>query len=192
MKRLRRWPRYALGGALLAVGGTIALLIWVAILTTELRALENNNSRQSADNQAALNDIKSRLADLKDTSPGLGEFMTTMQLHMAKLWFAGKASNWGLATYELDELRETIEGAETLHAKKNGVDISNVLASVVQTQISPLSDSINRRNQNAFTQAYDDLRSACNGCHEESGHRFIAITRPTTPPVSNQKWDSIS
>jgi hypothetical protein len=188
MKRLRRWPRYALGGALLAVGGTFALLIWVAILTTELRALEKNG----ADNQAALNDIKSRLADLKDVSPGLGEFMTTMQLHMAKLWFAGKAANWGLAKYELDELRETVEGAQTLHAKKNGVDISNVLASVVQTQISPLSDSINRRNQNAFTRAYDDLRTACNGCHEESGHRFIAIIRPSAPPVSNQKWDSIS
>jgi hypothetical protein len=113
--------------------------------------------------------------------------MTTMQLHMAKLWFAGKADNWNLAQYELDELRETMEGAQALHAKKNGVDISNVLASVLQ--ISQLGESIDKRNQIGFTRAYDDVRSACNGCHEESGHKFINIIRPAAPPVSNQQWD---
>jgi hypothetical protein len=29
--------------------------------------------------------------------PGLGEFMTATQLRHAKLWFAGKNSNWDLA-----------------------------------------------------------------------------------------------
>ena len=46
-----------------------------------------------------------------------------MQLHMGKAWFAGKASNWDLARYELDELRESMEAAQNLHATKNGVDI---------------------------------------------------------------------
>jgi len=33
--------------------------------------------------------------------------------------------------------------------------------------------AIDKKNQINFTQVYDDARSACNGCHEESGHRFI-------------------
>ena len=115
--------------------------------------------------------------------------MTTMQLHMGKVWFAGKASNWDLARYELDELREAMEAAQSLHVTKNGVDISKVLAAVSQSQISPLSEAVDKKNQSNFAHAYDEALSACNGCHEESGHRFIKITRPTAPPVTNQKWD---
>lgn len=118
--------------------------------------------------------------------------MTTMQLHMGKLWFAGKADNWDLAGYELDELRETMDAAQNLHSTKNGVDISKVLAAVAQSQISQLATSIEKKNQSHFTHAYDEALSACNGCHEESGHRFIKITRPTAPPVTNQKWDGSS
>jgi hypothetical protein len=108
---------------------------------------------------------------------------------MGKLWFAGKASNWELARYELDELKETIDAAESLHAVKNEVNVSNVLDSVVQTQIAQVAESIERKNQADFQKAYDGTRSACNGCHESSGHKFIQIVRPATPPVTNQRWD---
>jgi hypothetical protein len=177
MKRLRRWPRYALGGALLAVFAMIGLSVWVSILAGEIRTLEDEQARPALD---------------VSSSPGLGEFMTTMQLHMAKVWFAGKSSNWDLARYELDELRESMEAAQNLDATKNGVDISTVLAAVNQTQISQLSEAVDKKNRSNFTHAYDEVLSACNGCHEESGHRFIEITRPTAPPVSNQKWDAVS
>ena len=47
--------------------------------------------------------------------------MSTIQLHAAKLWFAAKAANWELAEYEVDEPKDTMEGAKTLNAEKNGV-----------------------------------------------------------------------
>jgi hypothetical protein len=31
-------------------------------------------------------------------TPGLGEIMTLTQMRHAKLWFAGQAGNWSLAT----------------------------------------------------------------------------------------------
>ena len=165
---------------MLAVIGTVGLSTWVSLLSGEIRTLRDDEMRRSTANGPAL-DVKS--------SPGLGEFMTTMQLHMGKLWFAGKADNWDLAGYELDELRETMDAAQNLHSTKNGVDISKVLAAIAQSQISQLATSIEKKNQSHFTHAYDEALSACNGCHEESGHRFIKITRPTAPPVTNQKWD---
>jgi hypothetical protein len=180
MKQLRRCSRYLLGISLLAVIATISLSVWVSILAGEIRTLEDDDARRP-NNNAPAPDVGS--------SPGLGEFMTTMQLHMGKVWFAGKASNWDLARYELDELREAMEAAQSLHVTKNGVDISKVLAAVSQSQISPLSEAVDKKNQSNFAHAYDEALSACNGCHEESGHRFIKITRPTAPPVTNQKWD---
>ena len=47
--------------------------------------------------------------------PGLGEFMSSAQTHHAKLWFAGTVGNWELAAYELDEIKETFDGAARLY-----------------------------------------------------------------------------
>jgi hypothetical protein len=38
-------------------------------------------------------------------TPGLGEIMSLQQMRHSKLWFAGRAGNWDLADYEVDELR---------------------------------------------------------------------------------------
>jgi hypothetical protein len=114
--------------------------------------------------------------------------MTIIQLHAGKLWFAAKASNWELAEYELDELKETMESAKALNAEKKGVKISNVLDSVLQTQVAQLADSVKRRNRGEFHRSYDETLAACNGCHTEAGYKFIQIVRPSAPPVTNQKW----
>jgi len=115
--------------------------------------------------------------------------MTTIQLHAGKLWFAAKALNWDLAQYELDELKETMEAAKGLNAEKNGVKISNVLDSVLQTQVAELDKSIKSKSAPEFQKSYDEALSACNGCHTEAGFKFIHIVRPSAPPVTNQRWE---
>jgi hypothetical protein len=139
--------------------------------------------------QESLKRVQAELAAAKELGPGLGEYMTTIQLHTAKLWFAAKASNWELAAYELHELEETMEAVKKLNVEKNGVKIANVMDAVLQTQIAQLEESIKRKNQTEFQKSYDETLSACNGCHTESGHKYIQIIRPTAPPVTNQKWE---
>jgi cytochrome c556 len=172
----------------LYAGAVIIVLAALWIQSTEIRDLSEKNERALAAVRDSLKNAQTELAAVRKSAPGLGEFMTTMQLHMGKLWFAAKASNWELAQYEFDELSETMEGAKSLHAVKNGVNISTVLDSVLRTQIAQLDESIRRQNRSDFQKAYDETRSACNGCHEESGHKFIHIVRPTAPPVTNQRW----
>src|SRR6476620_12407974 len=48
-------------------------------------------------------------------TPGLGEIMTLTQMRHAKLWLAGQAGNWPLATYELDELNEGFDDVAMYH-----------------------------------------------------------------------------
>jgi hypothetical protein len=180
---------YLSGGLVVFLVSVLVLFAWVWILSGELRSFQNRNDQAFAAYQDSLKNIRSELATVKELTPGLGEFMTTMQLHMGKLWFAAQASNSELAAYELDELKEAMEGAKSLHEVKNGVNVSNVLDSVLQTQIAQLSESIKAKKRNDFQRAYEETLSACNGCHEESGRKFIHITRPTTPPVTNQRWE---
>ena len=175
--------------------GVILCLILIIILLFKINSLESQVRGLSEPNAAALTTLPDSLkrvqADVqaaKDLAPGLGEFMTTIQLHAGKLWFAAKAANWELAEYELDELKETMEAAKGLNAEKNGVKISNVLDSVLQTQVTQLADSIKRRSSGEFPKSYDEMLAACNGCHSEAGFKFIQIVRPSAPPVTNQKW----
>jgi len=166
----------------------IALFWRVLRLDSEVQSLNRPNTGGLVALQDSLKRTQSDLASIKELAPGLGEYMTTIQLHAGKLWFAAKAANWELAQYELDELKETMEAAKALNAEKNGVKISNVLDSVLQTQVAQLAESVKRKSSGEFQKSYDETLSACNGCHTEAGYKFIHIVRPSAPPVTNQKW----
>lgn len=181
--------KYLWGIVALSVIVLVFLIVRVLSLGNEVQGVRDKNSRELAALQDSLKHAQADLASAKEAVPGLGEYMTTIQLHAGKLWFAAKASNWELAQYELDELKETMEAAKGLNAEKNGVKISGVLDSVLQTQVAQLVETIKKKKQSEFQKSYDETLSACNGCHTEAGYKFIHIVRPTAPPVTNQRWE---
>ncbi len=132
--------------------------------------------------------LQGQLTELKGSRPGLGEYMTTTQLHMGKLWFAAEAANWKLAHYELGELGEALDAAQGLHAVVNGTNISGLLDAVQKTQVARIEEAIGRQSPAGFRSAYDETVAACNGCHQAAGRKFIHIVRPTGSPVTNQQW----
>ena len=175
--------------------GIVICAVLIVVVLFKINSLENTVRLLGEPNGSALstgqNSVKLAQADAKaakEVAPGLGEFMTTIQLHAGKLWFAAQAANWDLAKYELDELKETMEAAKGLNEEKNGVNISNVLDSVLQTQVADLEKTLESKSQTEFKKSYDETLSACNGYHTEAGYKFIHIVRPTAPPVTNQKW----
>jgi hypothetical protein len=173
--------------------GILALFgVLIAVLFVRVTSLESRprDAGDSAALRESLKHVREKLAAATELAPGLGEYMTTIQLHVGKLWFAAKASNWELAAYELHELEETMETVKKLNVEKNGVKISNVMDAVLKTQIVQLEEALKKRNPAEFHKAYDETLSACNGCHTESGHKFIQIVRPTFPPVTNQRWEA--
>jgi hypothetical protein len=184
-----KYAAYLWGALILSMILIIALFWRVVRLDSQVQSLNQPNTGGLVALQDSLKRTQSDLASIKELAPGLGEYMTTIQLHAGKLWFAAKAANWQLAQYELDELKETMEAAKGLNAEKNGVKISNVLDSVLQTQVVELDKSIKSKSPAHFQKSYDDALSACNGCHTETGHKFIQIIRPSAPPVTNQRWE---
>ena len=179
---------YLWGALILSMVLILALFLRVLRLDSQVQSLSPPNTGALTALQDSLKRMQADLASIKELAPGLGEYMTTIQLHAGKLWFAAKATNWELAEYELDELKETMEAAKALNAEKNGVKISNVLDSVLQTQVAQLAESVKRKSSGEFQKSYDEMLSACNGCHTEAGYKFIHIIRPSVPPVTNQQW----
>jgi len=168
--------------------------IWIAVLLYQNRETGSGIAGLRSDVLMMRDSIaseQSRIDQLKAESPGLGDYMSTIQLHASKIWFAAQASNWDLASYELGEIKETFDGAEALHAVKNRVDISGVIQSVRSTQISLLEDAVMKKDNARFAAGYRQTLDACNGCHRAAGYGFIHVKIPSSPPVTNQDWTPI-
>lgn len=118
--------------------------------------------------------------------PGLGDLMGAIQLRHAKLWFAGAARNWPLAAYEIHELEEGFEDAARYHPWHRGKPIADLIGSLAKPAIADIEHAVTQRDATRFESAFDALSHTCNACHQENGYGFIAIQRPTAPPLSNQ------
>jgi hypothetical protein len=122
--------------------------------------------------------------------PGLGEYMNDIQVHHAKLWFAGTYGNWGLAQYELGEIDELMANVVKEYPTHNGVAIASIMQAVRNTQLPELDSVITKHGTTEqFHTAFNELNAACNGCHGATEHRFIKIQPPNVPPATNQMYE---
>ncbi|OCC23479.1 hypothetical protein MB02_12150 [Croceicoccus estronivorus] len=121
---------------------------------------------------------------------GLGEIMGLNQMRHAKLWFAGKAENWPLAAYEIDEIREGFGDAERYHPRHKTVPepMRQMIEEYVDGPLAHLDGAVRKQDNVAFITAFDDLTQGCNACHRASGFGYNVVTRPTSPPYSNQSF----
>jgi len=121
-------------------------------------------------------------------APGLGEFMTAAQLRHAKLWFAGKAKNWDLAGYEIDEIKEGLEDAAKQFPTRDGVAVADMIKATIDPALDELEKAVDAKSSAKFAAAFDKLTGACNTCHAGAKKEFIRIQRPTAPPLTNQNF----
>ena len=80
--------------------------------------------------------------------PGLGEIMALQQMRHIKLWFAGRAGNWPLADYEIDELKE---GFDDVNRRLGG----DTVEKAVGAQLAALEKAVAAKDRAAFASAFD-------------------------------------
>jgi hypothetical protein len=141
--------------------------------------------QQNADIQKLQVKVDSLGTELKDTyKPGLGEFMMGIQMHHAKLWFAGINKNWELADFEVHEIGETLDDI-----KKYCTDRPEVKSiRMIDPAIKSIGEAIQRKDVQLFRAGFTELTSDCNSCHKDNKHGFNVISIPTSLPVTNQKF----
>ena len=116
--------------------------------------------------------------------PGLGEFMSGIQVHHAKLWFAGLNNNWPLAEFEIQEIREAMEDIQAFCTDRP----ESRSVEMIRPAIDSVSNSIAQKNPGLFKSSYTLLTATCNNCHQATEHAFNVVTIPSTPPVTNQDF----
>ena len=144
------------------------------------------NQQQESERIVLQNQIDSLRSRLDSSySPGLGEFMLSIQMHHAKIWFAGKNGNWDLANFEIDEIRETIGDINKYCTDRP--EISSL--PMIDQPLDSLKLAITKKNIEAFKSSFILLTNTCNNCHKVTKHGFNVIKIPDIPPVPNQLFE---
>jgi hypothetical protein len=116
--------------------------------------------------------------------PGLGEIMSGIQTHHAKLWFAGINENWKLSEYEINEIREMLQTAKEIETDRT--EVNNI--PMIYGDLDSVSNAIKAQNVTQFKNSFQSLTNTCNQCHRTVNFEFNVITIPTAPPVTNQDF----
>ena len=142
---------------------------------------------QQANTSTLQTQIDSLTKQLAQTyKPGLGEFMMGIQVHHAKIWFAGKNQNWALADFEIGEIKETLEDV-----KKYCTDRPEIKSlPILYPALDSVTTSIKAKNSKQFEKNFVLLTNSCNTCHKSTHHEFNVIKTPDTPPFTNQEFQA--
>ena len=116
--------------------------------------------------------------------PGFGEFMTGIQAHHAKLWFAGQNQNWPLADFEVHEIMESVQAIQDYETDR---EESQVIG-MINPALDSVMAAIEEKNTIGFTRSYSLLTNTCNACHREVQFEFNVVTIPTLQTFSNQDF----
>jgi hypothetical protein len=120
--------------------------------------------------------------------PGFGDFMSGIQVHHAKLWFAGMEKNWKLADFESKEIRELTFNIQ----KYNSDRPESNLVGILNPSLDNLQEAIKSKSVILFNKEFISLTNSCNKCHNDVHYSFNVIKIPSSPPFSNQEFKPVT
>jgi hypothetical protein len=155
--------------------------ILLIILTFQLLACN-----QQADNTKVLqNRVDSLEQKIAGTyKPGFGEFMSGIQAHHSKLWFAGQNKNWKLAGFEVHEIMEAVEDIQKFQTERK----ESQMIGMINPPLDSINNAIQQKNSALFKTSYTLLTNTCNNCHRASAFEFNVVKIPDRQPFSNQDF----
>jgi hypothetical protein len=116
--------------------------------------------------------------------PGFGEFMSSIQAHHAKLWFAGQNENWKLADFEIHEMMEAVENIKKYETDRK----ESTQVGMINASLDSVNSAIQSKNILSFRKAYTGMTNTCNLCHKVVNFEFNVVKIPESQNFSNQDF----
>lgn len=117
-------------------------------------------------------------------TPGMGEFMGSIQTHHSKLWFAGQNQNWQLANFEVHEMTEALENIQKYNSYRTEAKYLNILT----TPLKKITIAIENKNMADFKNSFVLITNTCNACHKATGFGYNVVKIPVVNPFTNQNF----
>ena len=116
-----------------------------------------------------------KVRTLAEIQPGLGTVMIEYGHRYTTVYYAAKGGNWGLAAYQLKEMREVQEVGETTRPAR-----AQPLKAFEKGHLDPLDAAIKSKDWTKFEGAFRAGVEACNACHVSVGFPYIKYQLPRT------------
>jgi hypothetical protein len=142
----------------------------------------NRPTTNSQNLQNQIDSLEQKLAN--SYKPGFGEFMSGIQAHHSKLWFAGQNQNWKLANFEINEIMEAIEDIQKYETDRK----ESQLIGMINPAIDSINQAIKQKNPALFRSSFTYLTKTCNSCHLAANFEFNVVKIPDSLPFSNQDF----
>ena len=152
------------------------IILIIACVTSSCQQSKQNALQQKVDS------LEKKLANTY--KPGFGEFMSSIQVHHAKLWFAGQNQNWQLADFEMHEIAETLEAIQQYQSERE----ESKKVDMLKPSLDAVKDAIDKKDVALFNSSYLLLTNSCNNCHKAVNFGFNVVKIPEAPPFSNQAF----
>jgi hypothetical protein len=157
-------------------------LILIAIQCILASCKQQNNQVNQL--QLKVDSLQKQLAETY--KPGFGEFMSGIQVHHAKLWFAGLNQNWSLADFEVHEIQESLDDIRQFC--KDRPEVKPI--GMINPAIDSVANAVRQKDLKLFKSNFVLLTNTCNNCHKATDHGFNVVIAPTSLPVVNQDFKS--
>jgi hypothetical protein len=129
-----------------------------------------------------LSAVKAESVRLRGLIPSQSHAMMDVSYHFTNLWFAGQHSNWPLAQFYLNEVRNHIKWSIRLvpvRKTKNGpVKLADKFEPFDNAKLAEIQKQIAAKDRKQFSAAYRDAMTGCNDCHAASDKPYLLVTVP--------------
>ncbi|HKB54934.1 MAG TPA: hypothetical protein VKD22_13140 [Ramlibacter sp.] len=118
-----------------------------------------------------------QLKSLAELQPGLGTIMIEYSRRFTTMYYAAHGGNWGMADYQLKEMREIQEVGETTRPGR-----AQMLKTFESDNLDKLAETIKAKNLKKFDATFKETVTACNSCHAVNKFEFIKYQLPKVSP----------
>jgi hypothetical protein len=115
--------------------------------------------------------------DIAKIQPGLARLMPEVGDRTWKLYYAVKAENWPLATFQAKEIKGLMDLCAFTRPKHE-----EALVQFLQKNWAPLQEAIAHKDAAGFEEAFRKSVKAANAYHKLKGKPYLVWKLPETPP----------
>lgn len=118
-----------------------------------------------------------QIKTLAELQPGLGTIMIEYSHRFSTMYYSANGGNWGMADYQLKEMREAQEVGENTRPGR-----AEMLKAFESTYLDKLADAIKAKDVKKFNAEFKETVQGCNGCHAANDFAFIKYELPKSSP----------
>ncbi len=113
-----------------------------------------------------------------------------IQPRHTKLWLAGRNGDWEYAEYERHNIGGALARIAAAIPVYKGQATESLNAAFATPGLAELETAIKQKDRAAFEQAYGDLTTGCNQCHQATNHSMVVIKVPSGGPFPDQDFEA--